>query len=420
MLTTNQIFALKQLSAQDAFSRVLTKVNCNGLPVGTPFIIATSALQEMYKLQQDDCAALVMNPCPIGKEHKLNMLAELSYASLSISSQPTFLDLHFVKESDNAAKDFNEAFNHALGGGAASVFFKDVDGVKEILNQILPAIYEKYAYVGTLKSKYTPPSEKTVLMIQFFHPKHCCAIYYPNKVDGVVMSISAVMPTISKENDLISRPISINLFVSNFLDNILTLDGTTVASADSITSIYPKIIEACFASMMHTSKPTKRLGILGAHPEKGSNTEAALLQQLQKTQTAVAATAVGQKDKKMWFSYGAMDAIYAIPQPEARPSRDWEAVIESVVEDVGVVDNSKSKKNQYYFDADIHLDSPFKRSKDLVVEIDSTIETKLVEGTSKTTVKSKIKPKGLRGSVDSGSGSKATITSSNNIDVDLW
>lgn len=271
MLTTNQIFALGQLQSQDAsntsFTRVLAKINACGLPLGTPFIIPTDILQEVSKNYQKDYepVVVIMNPCPIGKEYKPNTLAEVTYSQIKAVSEPAFLDVHFTKDAGNV-KDFNDAFNHALGGGAATIFFKDAAVAKEILIQVLPELYRKYPYVGTFRSSYMPSTEKTVLMVQFFHPKHCCAVYYPDKVDGVIINISAVMLEASVLRRQVERPIFVNLFVSNFLDNILTLDGSQITNATPIDNSYLKIIECCYLSMVQDIKQTKKQAVVAASP----------------------------------------------------------------------------------------------------------------------------------------------------------
>ncbi|HLD89609.1 MAG TPA: hypothetical protein VI911_01075 [Patescibacteria group bacterium] len=262
MLTTRQIYELNQLSDQEDFSRVITKINCNGLPVGTPFIMRNSDLA--VTTAERDYGIIIMNPCPVGQDYRCNTLAEVAAEAVTVTSEPSFLHLHYTKVSSDASvtEDFTEAFNHALAGGAATVFFKDVPAANKVLCNLIPEFAVKFKYNGMLRTNALSSSEKTektVLMVQYFHPKHCCAIYYTDKVDGVIMSISMIMPEISAAKNAVIRPMYMSLFISNYLDNIVSLDGTKITSITPlICNYYHKFVNDCGSSMVSAAKPIKK------------------------------------------------------------------------------------------------------------------------------------------------------------------
>ena len=91
----------------------------------------------------------------------------------------------------------------------------------------MPELLCKFKYSGNLSNTgvlhhYT---EQPVLMVQLYNIKHCCAIYYPDKISGLILNISAV-PLKKAQNEGITTPLKyIQLFASEHKANILKVDG---------------------------------------------------------------------------------------------------------------------------------------------------------------------------------------------------
>lgn len=238
MLPIEKIFGLSRLSAHkdNKFTKAVSRVDLDGLIVGTPFVISQTAV-DFYRqnMQEGNTFNLTgLNPCPVNVFCNINYTVSTRDSQLTLSSEPTFLDTHQLL-TIKKLEELDPIVNETLNGGSATVFVEDKDLIRAVMYDFVPALCSKYKYYGTMSNTGVNGScpDTPVLMMQMFHPSHCCAIYYPDQVSGLVFSLSAISLEKAEIQKCLTTLSSLSLFATDHQANILTIDGCTILKANA-------------------------------------------------------------------------------------------------------------------------------------------------------------------------------------------
>lgn len=285
MITIYDLFQLNKISqapAEDKLVRAVLKDMCDGIPAGTPFVMSKTEYDNKLKnaapkldrgklRKSFESAPVDPGYTPVSAQNDEPTVGIRAYMPCSmygpgyeftikssrivITDKPAFVYDHvilFAETLDNV----KEALTTASKGGSVSVIIEDVKLADNVLKEFLPGYIFSYKYTGNLGHMDIPsPSCPTdfksfYLVLTFFHPRHCCAIYTPN-VDGLFIKCGLMPIEYNKAVGKIHEFYVTGCFASNFSDNILQIDGTSLISVAGFDSDYMRHrVAGCFKSLV--------------------------------------------------------------------------------------------------------------------------------------------------------------------------